>query len=83
MAKNTEKALFKNLELMTSYSLSDELYAVAFNIEQTLLSTGAIPGKDYNYLDLVKLAQPFVLELIRSKDKIISYPYPADEVIKQ
>lgn len=59
---------------MTSYSLSDELYAVAFNIEQTLLSTGAIPGKYYNHLDLVKLAQPFVLELIRSKDKTISYP---------
>lgn len=81
--KNQEfiKPLMKKFEMMGSYDLSDELYAVAYNIEQTLLNAGAIPGKDYNYLDLIKLAQPFVIELFKT-DGRISYQYPADEVVR-
>lgn len=64
---------------MGSQDLSDELYAIAFNIEQTLLSAGATPGKDYTYLDLMNLAQPFVLEMFRSNQGM-EYRYPADKV---
>ncbi|NVD37214.1 hypothetical protein HUS22_16110 [Marinobacter lutaoensis] len=64
---------------MGSHDLTDELYAIAYNIEQTMLNAGAVPGKDYSYLDLIKLAQPFVLDMFKTEGRI-SYTYPADEV---
>lgn len=75
----TVKPLMKRLELMGSKDLSDELYAIAFNIEQTLLNSGAVPKEDYTYLDLIKLAQPFVIEMFKKVDNF-EYIYPADKV---
>ncbi len=73
------KQLMKRYSLMGSKDLSDELYAIAYNIEQSLLSAGAIPGKDYTYLDLYHLSNPFVLEMFRNEGRI-EYMYPADKV---
>jgi hypothetical protein len=74
-----KKNLMRRWKLMGSKDLTDELYAIAYNIEQTLLNAGAVPGKDYIYLDLIKLAQPFVLEMFKNAGRI-EYLYPADEV---
>ena len=68
-------------DLMGALDLADEFYAIAYNIETSLLNSGAVPGKDYNRLDLYKLAQPFVLELFKGNEKF-SYVYPAVEVNK-
>lgn len=68
-------------DLMGALNLSDEFYAIAYNIETSMLHAGAVPGQDYTRLDLYKLAQPFVLELFKGNDKF-SYAYPATEVSK-
>jgi len=77
--ENGVAPLMKKWGAMGSHDLTDELYAIAYNIEQTMLNAGAVPGKDYSYLDLIKLAQPFVLDMFKSEGRI-SYSYPADEV---
>lgn len=46
--------------------LSDYLLLVAMNIEDTFLTAGATPEVDYTYLDLIKLAQPFALEKMKT-----------------
>lgn len=73
--------LISNADLMGALDLADEFYAIAYNIETSLLNAGAKPGQDYNRLDLYKLAQPFVLELFKGDEKF-SYAYPAAEVSK-
>ena len=75
------KRLMETWDLMGALDLSDEFYAIAYNIETSMLNAGAKPGVDYTHLDLYKLAQPFVLELFKSNDKF-SYSYPAKEVAK-
>lgn len=73
---------FSRYETMAPGDFSDELHAFAFNIEQTLIQAGAEPGKDYTQLDIIKLAQPFVLQKI--KDGIqIELEYPAEKIIPQ
>lgn len=68
-------------DLMGALDLADEFYAIAYNIETSLLNSGAVPGQDYTRLDLYQLAQPFVLELFKGNEKF-SYVYPAVEVNK-
>lgn len=77
----TPNRLLGAADLMGALNLSDEFYAIAYNIETSMLNAGAVPGKDYSRLDLYKLAQPFVLELFKGNDKF-SYTYPATEVAK-
>lgn len=72
------KPLISQLDTMGAGDIGDEMLAVAFTIEQGLLSSGAKPGVDYTHLDLFKLAQPFVLQMFK-KGKM-EYAYPADEV---
>ena len=72
--------LIKSFDSMASKHLSDEFLAIAHNIESALIETGAVPGKDYSYLDLFKLTQPFVLKLF-DKDANIIYDYPAKRVV--
>jgi hypothetical protein len=76
-----DKPLIGQFSLMGSNHISEELLAIAYNIEQALLNAGAIPGKDYTYLDLFQLAQPFVLEMFKIRDKM-EYDYPADKVTR-
>ncbi|WP_218565166.1 hypothetical protein [Stutzerimonas urumqiensis] len=79
VSEGSGRPLMKRYELMGSHDLTDELYAIAYSIEQTLLNAGAVSGRDYTYLDLMKLAQPFVLELFKI-DGRLSYEYPANKV---
>jgi hypothetical protein len=44
-------------------ALEDLLLVVAKNVEAALKAAGAQKGKDYTYLDLFTLAQPFALDI--------------------
>lgn len=74
------KPLIQRLEQCATGELSDEYLAMAYTIEQSLISGGAVPGKDYTILDLYKLAQPFALELFRSKENM-GYTYAAETTV--
>jgi hypothetical protein len=73
------KPLINELDAMGKDDLADELLAIAYNIEQALLQAGAIPKVDYSYLDLFKLAEPYTLELFRTRN--MEYAYPAKRVL--
>lgn len=60
--------------------LADEFLALAHNIEQALLKSGAVPGVDYTRLDLFQLAQPFALEKFQCSPDM-TYDYPSEHVI--
>ena len=61
--------LIKDYNNIQADTFEDYFMAIAKNIEESLLQSGATPGKDYNIIDLYKLAQPFVLEQFK-KNKI-------------
>jgi len=42
-------------------TLPDMLLMMAFSAEEALQTAGAEPGRDYSYMDLFQLAQPFAL----------------------
>lgn len=46
-------------------TLEDLLQAVAGTVEDSLLQSGAVPGRDYQPLDLMQAALPIVCEMIR------------------
>lgn len=72
------KNLIPHFDLMGRGELSEEFTAVAANIEKALIQCGAEPNKDYTYLDLFQLAQPFVLNMFEKGESAICYP--ADRV---
>ena len=72
--------LIQKVSQMGSGELADEFFAIAYNIEDALLYSGATPGEDYTRLDLFHLAQPFVLE--KFKGGKMEYTYPADRVME-
>jgi len=75
--------LIRTFDNIAPRNLSDEFLAIAHNIEMALQETGAQPEKDYTYLDLFKLAQPFVLELFKEKEQgRLEYYYPAHHKVK-
>ena len=74
------KPLIAQLETSAHGALSDEYLAIAYTIEESLRSAGAVAGKDYNILDLYKLAQPFVLELFKNNEKM-EYSYASRTVV--
>jgi hypothetical protein len=47
---------------------ADQLLAIAGSIERALIRTGATPGKDYTYLDLITRATPFLLAIWKKHD---------------
>jgi hypothetical protein len=58
---------------------------VAQNIESALILNGAVPGKDYTQLDLVKLALPFALKRFYPKSKELHFEVMAkngDEIFE-
>lgn len=65
--------LINDFELTDPNTLEDLLLIFAKNIENSLIQAGAVAGQDYNFLDLYKLAQPFVLEKFKKEDSGISY----------
>ena len=46
--------------------LSDLIALMMANVEDALLEAGAKPALDYNHLDLLKEASPFVLSMVNS-----------------
>lgn len=65
----TKKRLFNRQDVSLG-SISNELYVMAYNIEQTLLDAGAMPERDYTYLDVMRLAQPLLLERWKANNKM-------------
>jgi len=69
--------LITKFESTNPKTFDDLLLVLAKNVEDSLLSAGAIPGKDYTILDCYKMAQPFALEIFKSNNDIsytISWP---------
>jgi len=66
------KPLIPKYDVVDHHHLTDLLMILAQNVEKSLIQSGAEPGKDYNILDLYKLAQPFALDLFQ-KDKDAIY----------
>lgn len=66
--------LLPSMDAMAKDDLSDTLYAIASNIEDALLASGAEPGSDYTRLDLFNLAQPFALEVFKADATSFSFP---------
>ena len=76
---NHPKPLMRTLDGISKNHLTDEFFSIAFSIEESLIAAGAQPQKDYTYIDLYKLAQPFVLEMFKTNDKF-EYTYPAGKI---
>ncbi|WP_162899879.1 MULTISPECIES: hypothetical protein [Halomonas] len=72
--------LFPRLGEMDAEGFADTLYATAASIEETLQMAGATPGEDYTRLDLLRLAEPYVVELHRQSEKGLAISYPAEKV---
>lgn len=53
--------------------LEDLLMVLAETIEDSLIQSGAKPGVDYTYLDLYQLANPYALEMFKSKSSKVSF----------
>ncbi|WP_431067723.1 hypothetical protein [Methylotuvimicrobium sp.] len=54
-------------------ALEDLFMCMAATIEDSLMQSGAKPGVDYSYLDLYKLASPFVLHTYKLPEANIHY----------
>ncbi|WP_137895045.1 hypothetical protein [Ramlibacter sp. 2FC] len=54
-------------------TLEDLVFVMAKNIEESLITGGAIAGKDYTIHDLYSWAMPFALEVFRDKSKDVSF----------
>ncbi len=64
---------YENYGLTSSDApLDDLLLVIATNIEDALISAGAVPGKDYTMLDLFKLANPYALSRWSDEDSRVS-----------
>lgn len=64
----TNSPLISEYQHVDTKTLEDNWLEVARNIEVSLMQAGAVPGTDYSYLDLYKLAQPIVLLNIKNGD---------------
>lgn len=62
------KRLLRTYKEVDNNSLDDVFYLMARNVEDALITGGAVPGKDYTILDCYKLAQPFALELLKKRE---------------
>jgi hypothetical protein len=65
-------SLMKNFN-GTHTDLSELIRIMAKNVENSLLSAGAVAGKDYTILDLYKLAQPFALSVFEKPQNNVSF----------
>mgnify|MGYP000920431666 CR=1 FL=1 len=48
-------------------SLTDYLLILATDVENSMISAGAVPGKDYTYLDIFKMATTLYAAQIEAK----------------
>lgn len=63
-------ALIRGYETIDPNTLEDFYMAIAKSIELSLIQAGAVAGTDYTFLDLYKLAQPFVLERFKAEEPL-------------
>jgi len=56
---SSNKRLIRDYEDFDNNDLGDRLRLISKNIEDSLVNTGAIPGKDYTYMDLYRMAIQF------------------------
>ncbi len=73
------KPFIQKLDIMEAGNFIDELLTIAYNIEESLLHSGAEPGKDYTRLDLFKMAEPYMLFMLNDGKKM-EYAYPSKKV---
>lgn len=79
VSKNTPKRLVLHTLMVTKGGFTDELLGICDSIEDALLHMGATPGKDYSAVDLVKMAEPYVLNLFASLPNGLEYRLPGTE----
>ena len=78
MKKETQNLkLIRDISAVDQTAFEDFFMVIAKNIEDSLIQSGAVAGKDYSYIDLYNLAQPFVLERFKTMPNFhfsISWP---------
>lgn len=62
--------LISRFEIYDTNDVQDMLSLMSANVEDALIESGAEPGKDYQILDVFKLAQPFVLEMFKDRESM-------------
>jgi hypothetical protein len=68
-----KKRLLKTYENVHTHSLEDFIYLMALNLEDALLTGGAVPGVDYQILDLYRISMPLAVESWKDKSKDLSF----------
>lgn len=63
---NQKTRLLKTYETVDSNTLDDMIYLAALNVEDALLTGGAVPGVDYQIIDLYRLGMPFAMKFYES-----------------
>lgn len=69
--------LLKTYETVANHTLEDMIYVAALNVEDALITGGAIPGVDYQIMDLYRLGAPFAMKLYESHpnpEHVTGYP---------
>lgn len=56
------KGLIRDFSKTDTTTMEDFYLCIAKSIENSLIESGAKPGKDYSIVDVYTLAQPFVME---------------------
>lgn len=59
-----DKPLVRRFARYNLDQISDLLAMLMANVEDALIEAGAKPGLDYNHLDLLREASPFVLSML-------------------
>lgn len=60
------KGLLREREVIEFTLLDNKIYVAALSVERAMLSGGLRPGKDYQALDLYRLAMPLALDMFKS-----------------
>ena len=70
MNRRSKTRLLNTYQGVATHSLEDLIYVMAINVEDAMITGGAIPGRDYKILDLYKLAMPLAQDLFKTNDKV-------------
>lgn len=64
--------LIRRLDEYRDDVFTDMLMLYAHDIEDALITSGAVPGQDYDYVKLMELAHPYVLAHMQEKQLELS-----------
>lgn len=76
-SKTGRERLVKTHEKSDMGTFDDLLHCCMCTVEDGLITSGLVPGRDYTAMDLAKLAMPLALEWSKGKDIAITTGYPA------